>query len=127
MTNSSAVTSPCSVVAATGIPQTYVLVAGGLNSSGFGPTTYNSTTVNGAVLTGQIPDGYDLGNILAPFLDFSTLAAQLTLKFQVAAGGLSFKTAELQIVTPVPEPTVLSLIGIGAGAILARRRRNKQA
>ena len=115
----------------TGLPQTYAFITspGTLNRSGFGTTTYDSTTLNGAVIgSASIPDNYDLKNILPAGLDPSTLAQNLTLQFQTFGGGLTVKTAELQAVfVIVPEPTSLSLLGIGAGALLARRRRNKQA
>ena len=97
------------------------LVAGALNSGSFATTTYTSLTLVGAVLSGSIADGYDLGNILPSGLSTSSLLANLTLKFQTQNGGLSYKIAEL--IATVPEPTTLGLLGMGAMGLLARRRR----
>jgi hypothetical protein len=95
------------------------LVSGALNSNAFSNTTYNSTTLRGSQLSASIPDGYDLGNILSPGLSQQTLLSTLLLQFY-PKGSLAAKTAEL---IAVPEPTTLSLIGVGAAGLLARRRR----
>ena len=96
------------------------LVSGALNSDGFLLTTYSSTTLNGATITSEIPDGYDLGNILPPYLDTSTLLNDLTLRFNIQGGGLFFSEGNLIV---LPEPTALSLLGVGAVALLHRRRK----
>ena len=71
-------------------------------------------------VNGDLPDGTDLGHILASSLDPQGLTGALTLTFnytgsRVLAGGVAGLI--------VPEPTTLSLIGLGAMGILARRRR----
>ena len=96
------------------------LVQGVLNSSGFGTTTYTTITLNGTNLSQPIVDGYDLGNILPGNLATSTLLANLTLKFQISGGGLSYKIAELIVTPSVPEPVMLSLMGIAAAGLLRR-------
>ena len=110
------------VSSATGTLQTQ-----NFNSSGaalLGATVTNTPgQININTTAGQIPDGFDLGNILLPNLPTATLLTDLTLQFNVKGGGLGLKAGDLV----VPEPTMLSLIGFGAMGLLARRRRSRKA
>ena len=91
------------------------------NGSGFSNTTADNSTLNGTVLgAGSLPDGYDLGHILAQGLSISALTSDLTLQWNVSGGGLSLKNGD---VTLVPEPATLGLVGLGALGLLARRQR----
>jgi hypothetical protein len=110
------------ILANTGNP---TLVSGALQSGAFSNSTYNTTTLRGSQTTASIPDAYDLGNILPAGLDQATLLSGLLLQYYTK-GGLSPKVAEL-IYNGVPEPTTLSLIGVGAAGLLARRRKAKKA
>ena len=79
--------------------------------------------INMTAVNGYLPDGTDIGPILPKNLDPAVLANALTLTFnysgsRVLAGG----TAGL-IAAPIPEPTTLSLLGLGALGLLARRRK----
>ena len=71
--------------------------------------------------TGTFANGLDLGNILRPNLSLSQLAADLTLGYTIQ--GQAGAKGDL-IASGVPEPTTLSLLGLGAMGLLARRRRN---
>ena len=71
------------------------------------------------------PDGTDLGNILAANLDPNTLAADLTVRINYN-GSVSISDHSLPAQgISVPEPTVLSLLGLGAMGLMGRRRKNK--
>jgi hypothetical protein len=65
---------------------------------------------------------FDLGNILPLGLTISDLTGDLTVKYQIVNGGLA-KVSDMI----VPEPTGLSLIGLGAVGLLGRRRRKRIA
>jgi hypothetical protein len=96
---------------------------GNFNASGFSNTTTDSSTLNGTILGGgSLPDGYDLGHILAAGLDISALTADLTLQWNVSGGGLNLKNGDVML---VPEPATLGLIGLGALGLLARRQRSR--
>ncbi len=87
-----------------------------------GVTVTGTTGINLTAVNGYLPDGTDLGMILPPNLDPAALANALTLTFNYSGSRqLSGGVAGLI----VPEPTMLSLIGLGAMGLLARRRRNK--
>ena len=86
-----------------------------------GVTITGNTEINLTAVNGYLPDGTDLGMILPPNLDPAALANALTLTFNYTgsrqlAGGVAGLI--------VPEPTTLSLLGLGAMGLLARRRRN---
>ncbi len=86
------------------------------------PTITGNTEINLTAVNGYLPDGTDLGKILAPGLDPVQLASALTLTFnytgsRVLTGGVAGLI--------VPEPTTLSLLGLGALGLLARRRSNR--
>jgi hypothetical protein len=90
-------------------------VPGNFNASGFSNTTTDNSTLNGTILgAGSLPDGYDLGQILAMGLGISDLTNDLTLQWNVSGGGLTLKNGDI-----VPEPAMLSLFGIGAVAFLS--------
>ena len=84
-------------------------------------TTFTGNTeINLTAVNGYLPDGTDLGRILAPGLDPAQLAGALTLSFNYTGSRqLSGGVAGLI----VPEPTTLSLLGLGAMGLLSRRRR----
>ncbi len=97
-------------------------ITSNLNTSGFGTATDTNTLIDCAQAQGSIPDQYDLGNVLPGNLDLNTLLNDLTLNWQVLNGGLGVRNGDM-VVTGVPEPTMLSLAGIGALGLLARRQR----
>ena len=83
------------------------------------PTITGNTEINLTAVNGYLPDGTDLGRILAPGLDAAQLAGALTLTFNYTGSRqLSGGVAGLI----VPEPATFSLIGFGALGLLARRR-----
>ena len=88
-------------------------------------TTFTGNTeINMTAVNGYLPDSTDLGRILAPGLDPQQLAGALTLSFNYTGSRqLSGGVAGLI----VPEPTTLSLLGLGAMGLLARRRRTNKA
>jgi PEP-CTERM motif len=91
---------------------------------GFSNTTADSSTINGTILgAGSLPDGYDLGQILAAHMDIAALLPDLTLQWNVSGGGLTLKNGDI---IAVPEPATLGLIGIGALGLLARRQRSRE-
>ncbi len=90
-----------------------------LNTSGFATATNASTLLDCGQTAGAIPDGYDLGAVLPANLTEADLIQDLTLNWQVQSGGVVLKAGDIV----VPEPTSLSLIGVGAVPLLARRRR----
>ena len=84
-------------------------------------TLTGNTEINMTAVNGYLPDGTDLGPILAKNLDPQGLANALTLTFNYTGSRqLSGGVAGLI----VPEPTTLSLMGLGTIALFARRRRN---
>lgn len=86
-----------------------------------GMTLTGNTEINMTAVNGYLPDCTDLGPILAKNLDPQGLADALTLTFNYTGSRqLSGGVAGLI----VPEPTTLSLMGLGTIALLARRRRN---
>ena len=90
-----------------------------------GVTITGNTEINITAVNGYLPDGTDLGNILPANLDPAALANALTLSFNYTGSRqLSGGTAGL-VVSGVPEPTTLSLLGLGAMGLLARRRRTR--
>ena len=87
-------------------------------------TITGNTEINLTAVNGYLPDGTDLGHILAPGLDPAQLAGALTLTFNYTGSRqLSGGVAGLI----VPEPAMLSLIGFGALGLLSRRRRTRKA
>ena len=72
-----------------------------------------------------IPDHYDLGTILPLNLTLNDLLNDLTLQFGTN-GSFTLKSAEV-LVSGVPEPTMVGLIGLSAVGLLARRRKAKNA
>ncbi len=83
------------------------------------PTFTGNTEINLTAVNGYLPDGTDLGRILAPGLDPQQLAGALTLSFNYTGSRqLSGGVAGLI----VPEPATFSLIGFAALGLLARRR-----
>ena len=86
-------------------------------------TTFTGNTeINLTAVNGYLPDGTDLGRILAPGLDPAQLAGALTLTFNYTGSRqLSGGVAGLI----VPEPATFSLIGFGALGLLARRRNRE--
>jgi hypothetical protein len=95
------------------------------NGSGFSNTTTDNSTLNGTILgAGSLPDGYDLGQILATGLQTSDLISDLTLQWNVSGGGLSLKNGD---VTLVPEPTTAAVLSLVATVTLTARRRRRRA
>ena len=89
-----------------------------------GVTITGNTEINMTAVNGYLPDGTDLGSILPANLDPAALASALTLTFNYTGSRqLSGGTAGLI----VPEPTTLSLLGLGAIGLLGRRRRSFKA
>ena len=88
------------------------------------PTITGNTEINLTAVNGYLPDGTDIGKILAPGLDPAQLANALTLSFNYSG---SRNTSGGVAGLIVPEPATLSLIGFGALGLLARRRRSTKA
>ena len=84
------------------------------------PTINGNTEINLTAVNGYLPDGTDLGRILAPGLDPVQLAGALTLTFNYTG---SRNTGGGVAGLILPEPGMLSLIGFGALGLLSRRRR----
>jgi hypothetical protein len=101
-------------------------IAADFNESAFGAAvTKDGATLNGTVLgAGSIPDNYDLGAVLPAGLTAAQLAADLRLQWNVFAGGLVLKQAE---VTAAPEPSMTAVMAAGVSGLLARRRRRCRA
>src|SRR5205085_5396272 len=95
---------------------------GAVNNSGFNFTTESNTLLDLQQTSTSINDLYDIGDVLPAGLTASQLTQDLTLQFNVKGGGLGLKTADVV----VPEPSTLALVGIGAGALLARRRKRSR-
>ena len=85
------------------------------------PTITGNTEINLTAVNGYLPDGTDLGPILAPGLDLTQLANALTLTFNYT-GSRSTAGGVAGLIPITPEPTTLSLIGFGALGLLSRRR-----
>jgi hypothetical protein len=97
-----------------------------VNNSGVAPS-FSSESANLLDMvqndnTKPIQNGYDLGNVLPQGLTLDQLLTDLTLQFGVL-NQFALKSAE--VLTTVPEPTTLGLIGVGAVGLLARRRKAK--
>ena len=84
------------------------------------PTITGNTEINLTAVNGYLPDGTDIGRILAPGLDPVQLANALTLTFNYTG---SRNTGGGVAGLIVPEPAGLSLICLGALGLMARRRR----
>ena len=84
------------------------------------PTITGNTEINLTAVNGYLPDGTDIGRILAPGLDPVQLAGALTLSFNYTG---SRNTSGGVAGLIVPEPAMISLFGFGAFALMARRRR----
>ncbi len=69
--------------------------------------------------TGSFANGLDLGNILPANRSLSSIASDLTLSYTIQG-----QPAANGDVIATPEPTTLSLLGLGAVGLLARRKRN---
>jgi len=85
------------------------------------PTITGNTEINLTAVNGYLPDGTDIGNILAPNLNAVQLANALTLTFNYTG---SRNTSGGVAGLIVPEPASLSVLGFGALGLLARRRKN---
>ena len=96
-------------------------------------TALGSETISGnsetnlTAVNGYLPDGTDLGKILAPGLDPAQLAGALTLTFNYTGSRVLTGGVAGLIAAGVPEPTTLSLLGLGAMGLLSRRRRAAKA
>ena len=75
--------------------------------------------LNSAATPPVIADGTDIGTILPPGLDPVALAADLTLKINFTGSSSLNFTAGIT----APEPTTLSMLGLGALGLMARRRK----
>ena len=84
-------------------------------------TITGNTEINLTAVNGYLPDGTDLGPILAPGLDLTQLANALTLTFNYT-GSRSTGGGVAGLIPITPEPATLSLIGFGALGLLSRRR-----
>ena len=81
-----------------------------------------SNDLDTIITSGFFANGLDLGHILAPNLPTATLLHDLTLSYSVQ--GLNLPDGNSNLIVGVPEPTTLSLIGMGAVGLLARRKRS---
>jgi hypothetical protein len=100
-----------------------ILMAGGASATFAGGTgaTLTSTLLSSALTNAPgFTDGFDIGIVLAPGLDPTTLSADLTVKYQALNGG-SLKASDITLT--VPEPATLGLIALGAARLTWRRRR----
>ena len=95
--------------------------ANAIFASGF--STKSTNELDALINSGSYVDGTDLGIILPIGLTNSQLTSDLTLSFSVQGVSSPQGNADLLIVA-TPEPTTLSLLGLGAMGLLARRRRN---
>ena len=84
------------------------------------PTITGDTEISLTAVNGYLPDGTDLGRIFAPGLDPVQLFNALSITYNYTGS----RQVLGDVVPPVPEPTTLSLLGLGVIGLLARRRRN---
>ena len=95
-------------------------------AGGTGATITTNLIVSGLTNSPGYADGtntftFDVGPILPAGLALTDLILDLTVKYGILSGG-AVKTSDL-VLSGVPEPTSLSMLGLGAAGLLARRRR----